>query len=208
MATILAIACDGGSSPSLTVDELVPAFAQLFCAQMARCCSPSDYPSTAIAALITSPACAGSTVIRDGVADDFNLSRWQDSVRGGRAVLDEAQAKACVDALGKLSCPHWMAAAIGQQAAVPDACRRMIRGTQPLGAACRLNFEHECETGSCAGDVLSVCVPQPTEGQACPSRCEDVFDCRARCAGELRCSSADVCSRNPAPALSSACDGI
>jgi hypothetical protein len=195
-------ACNDGA---LTIDGLMPAFVEVFCAQMSRCCAPEDFPDPDAAAVFAGPECASAPEIRIHLEDQFHLARLQQSVRQGRAVLDGALARACVDGLGRLSCPNWAAARTGQQAAIPDACRRMIQGTRPVGASCQGNFEHECQSGSC-GD-LNQCVAAPTEGQACPSRCEDVFDCSARCAGELRCASNDVCARNPAPSPISSCDG-
>ena len=208
MLSGLAACGDGGSSPgAVTIDGLTPALAELFCAQMSRCCSPDDFPNAEAAAVFSSPACASMGMVQEYLEDEFNLVRLKQSVREGRAVLDGALARACLDGLQRLSCPNWSSAAGGQQAALPDPCRQMIRGSQPVGAACQGNFEHECQSGSCGGDLSLTCVPAPSEGQACPSRCEDVFDCSARCADGLRCSSDDVCARNPAPAPVGMCDG-
>jgi hypothetical protein len=208
MLSGLAACGDGGSSSgAVTLDGLMPAFAEVFCAQMSRCCSPDDFPNPDAAAVFAGPECASAPEVRVFLNDEFNLLRLSQSVREGRAVLDGRLARACLDGLQRLSCPNWSAAAGGQQAALPDPCRQMIQGTQPVGAACRGNFEHECQSGSCGGGASLTCVPAPTEGQACPSRCEDVFDCSARCADGLRCSSADLCARNPAPAPVGMCDG-
>jgi hypothetical protein len=202
-------ACGGGSSSpaAVTIDGLTPAFAEVFCAQMSRCCSPDDFPNAEAAAVFAGRECASAVEVRVHLEDQFNLARLQQSVRGGLAVLDGALARACLDSLGRLSCPNWSAATAGQQAALPDACRQMIQGTRPVGGACMGNFEHECASGSCGGGPAMTCVPAPTEGQACPSRCEDVFDCSARCASGLRCGADDVCARNPAPSLNTTCDG-
>jgi len=205
MVGALAVGCDGDSGSAVTVEGLTPAIARSFCAQMRRCCAPDDLPSAAWIQLLEDPACATLPTVHTLLDEEFNLARLKQSVQSGLAVLDGAQARACVDALGRLSCPNWAAAAAGQQAAIPDACRLMVEGIRPVGASCQVNFEHECQSGSCSD--LFQCVAAPTEGQGCPSRCEDVFDCRTRCAGETRCASNDVCARNPAPSPVGSCDG-
>jgi hypothetical protein len=206
MVGALTVGCDGDSGPApVTAEGLTPAIAQAFCEQMRRCCAPADFPSPEWLQMFEDPACPATATVHALLDEEFNLARVRQSVQSGRATLDGAQARACADALGRLSCPNWAAAMAGQQAAIPDACRRMIRGTRPVGAPCQVNLEHECQSGSCSD--LFQCMAAPTEGQGCPSRCEDVFDCRTRCAGELRCSSTDVCARNPAPSPVSSCDG-
>ena len=83
--------------------------------------------------MFTSPVCASMAEIRGELTDQFNLARLELSVAAGRAVFDGTLAGACLDGLRRLSCPNWAAAGVGQQAAVPDACRRMIQGTRPRG---------------------------------------------------------------------------
>jgi hypothetical protein len=209
MLALLA-ACDGGGSASrpVSVETLTTEFAAVFCAQMQRCCTSSDFTSAPEAwAAFMSSQCPTMPQVQEFLDDEFNLARLKQSVQRARAALDGALARQCLDQLRGLDCPVWSAAVNGQQAAMPDVCRSMIQGTLPVGAACELNFEHECQTGSCSGLAAQTCAPAPTEGQACPSRCEDVFDCRARCAAGLRCRADDVCARNPAPSLNSTCDG-
>jgi hypothetical protein len=102
-----------------------------------------------------------------------------ENARAGRLKYDGARARACLDALSKLSC------AAGSLAQFDGhlACEGAIEGTVPAGGACLESSECEdggrCNKSACPAD------------QAC---CEGVCEPRRRAGSRAPCASSSECS--------------
>lgn len=195
--------CEGNATrePGLTPPGLTREIARVYCGQVTRCCSAEDKLrlSEGLRQAMAAGTCPSFDPLLEYLDDELNLGRVKSAVEAGRARYDADLGRACVRALEGLSCEHWSATLAGAQAALPAPCRDMVRGTLPLGAACELNREFECESASCGGALdgtagdAKVCVSAPGPGQICPARCEDVLDCSARCR-EGVCTVEGVCA--------------
>jgi hypothetical protein len=154
-------------------------------------------------------SCATNQPLIDYLDDEFNLERVKASVAAGLAVYDPALGRACLDALAAAPCATWNAVVAGAESPQPASCRKMLRGTRAIGAICDLNREFECDSRSCGSDGIAAatCRPAPVAGERCPGRCEDVFDCASRCAGDLVCGFDDdrCAAAAPVPTVASFC---
>lgn len=84
---------------------------------------------------------------------------------GGRIAFSKAESDLCVQKIGSVPLPTRTAA---QQAAIVDACRNVVVGTQQLGKPCAANIE--CVPGNACKRItngVGTCAALDVEGASC-----------------------------------------
>jgi hypothetical protein len=84
---------------------------------------------------------------------------------GGRIIFSKSESDACVQKIGTVPLPTRTAA---QQAAIVDACRNVVVGTQQLGKPCAANIE--CVPGNACKRItngVGTCASLDVEGASC-----------------------------------------
>lgn len=165
---------DGGSTASLTVENLCRTLAETICAEAATCSCPGVTSAEACLAK-QQPGCERSfSVPISGVAL-------------GRLTFDPAAARACVDAYAKAidGC------ATPNDTPPASVCARIFIDAAAVGANCHAaNLGMACANGTGACADSGACVALPASGEPCPGR---------RCAGDAVCLQDGKCGTFAGP---------
>lgn len=120
---------------------------------------------TACGAPATWQAGKCSSIYLAGFSNLFEDLQIPSVTGGGRIAFSKAEADACVQKIGSVPLPTRTAA---QQAAIVDACRNVVVGTQQLGKPCAANIE--CVPGNACKSItngVGTCASLDVEGASC-----------------------------------------
>ena len=199
LAFSLLTACsdDDSGGGDVALADIGATFGAAYCAKAFDCCTAAEIPQFFEGASITDEP--GCVMFYTNVFGALTAT-YQASIDAGKLVYSSSAASQCVSALRAQACPDFASAHDPLQ----NECSNPFMGQVAANAAC--NFDEECVSGYCEGDVQfgtprpGVCKSLPGSGAMCPDfDCAEGFQCQSGTCMALKadgasCYGGDECA--------------
>jgi hypothetical protein len=146
------VAGSAGGRPTLSIQEFIRQYNETYCGRVLACCTQAEASDRVDLCI------AGNANLFGAATDALLIGAEQ-----GRLALDEDAARACVEALGAMSCQQYADTNLD-----PLSCPSLVKPRAAIGDSCFTN--HECISGSCervSVEDVGSCGPMPGPGEEC-----------------------------------------